>query len=219
MAVNWLADHALDIVGWGGSALLIYSLMQTRVLRFRAVNLAASIVLTGFNAALGIWPMVAMNIALALINLWHISGLLSSRHDATAFEVIEVGAGDAYLRHVLRVHQKDMLATQPDLAMSDLLTNGPSPGRSAFLVQRGDETVGVVLIRDNGDGAAHVELDWVSPRFRDFSPGEFVWRRSGLLREHGFRRVVTSPAMVGAYYERIGFHHEEESWVLDLQAD
>ena len=209
--MNWLAEHSLDIVGWGGSALLIYSVMQARVLRFRVVNLAASVVLSGFNAALGIWPMVAMNIALALINAWHVQTLLSSRRDDAPFEVVEVGAGDEYLRHVLRVHEKDMLAGQPDLRW-----DGASPGRSAFLVQHGDETVGVVLIRDGDDDAAHVELDWVSPRFRDFSPGEFVWRRSGLLREHGFRRVVTSPAMVGPYYERIGFHRDGESSVLDL---
>jgi hypothetical protein len=175
------------------------------------VNLAACVVLTGFNAALGIWPMVAMNVALTLINLWHVRALLSSRDDDAAFEVLEVGPGDAYLRHVLRVHEKDMLSTQPDLVW-----DGTLPGRSAFLVQHGDETVGVVLIRGDDDGRAHVELDWVTPRFRDFSPGEFVWRRSGLLREHGFRQVVTSPVMVGPYYERIGFHRGGDSWVLDL---
>ena len=59
-------------------------------------------------------------------------------------------------------------------------------------------------------------LDYVTPRYRDFSPGEFVWRRSGLLREHGFRRVVTPPNMVGAYYERLGFRPEGASYVLEL---
>ena len=49
----------------------------------------------------------------------------------------------------------------------------------------------------------HVLLDYVTPRYRDFSPGEFVWRRSGLLRERGIQRVVTPPGMVGAYYDRL----------------
>ena len=38
---------------------------------------------------------------------------------------------------------------------------------------------GVVLVRDAGAGVAQVELDYVTPRFRDFTPGEFVYRRSG----------------------------------------
>ena len=38
----------------------------------------------------------------------------------------------------------------------------------------------------HADGAvARVLLDYVTARFRDFSPGEFVWRRSGLLRDRG----------------------------------
>ncbi len=48
-------------------------------------------------------------------------------------------------------------------------------------------------------------LDYVTLRYRDFSPGEFVWRRSGLLMRKGLSRVVTPPNMIGAYYDRLGF--------------
>jgi hypothetical protein len=194
----------LDIIGWAGSALLIYSVMQARVLRFRVLNLAACVVLAGFNAALEIWPMVAMNIALCLINFWHIRVLLVTRHDDSTYEVLEVGPQDEYLRHVLRVHGTDILKYQPDFTW-----DGAAKGSMAFLVQRGDETVGVVLVHDAGDGVAQVVLDYVTPRFRDFSPGEFVWRRSGVLRDRGFRSVVTPERMVGPYYERLGFEARE----------
>jgi hypothetical protein len=203
----------LDLIGWFGSAVLVISLMQARVLRFRVLNLVACIVLTGFNAALEIWPMVAMNIVLTLINLWHIRTLVATRHDEAVFEVLEVGPDDEYLRHVMGNHQGDIRKYQPDL-----LWDGSAPGRLAFLVQRGDETVGVVLVRDDGDGVARVQLDYVTPRYRDFSPGEFVWRRSTVLRERGFHRVVTPARMVGAYYGRLGFERDTgtDAWSLDL---
>ena len=102
--------------------------------------------------------MVAMNVALALINLWHIRKLVAARHDEQSFEVLEVGPDDEYLRHVLRVHSADILKFQPDLVW-----DGAAHGRSAFLVQRGDETVGMVLLRDDGDGVARVQLDYVTP--------------------------------------------------------
>ena len=51
--MTWLADHWLDILGWGGSALLVYSLLQSRVLRFRVLNLTACVVLVVFNGLLG----------------------------------------------------------------------------------------------------------------------------------------------------------------------
>lgn len=202
----------LDALGWAGSALLVVSVMQTRVLRLRALNLLACLVLTWFNAALGIWPMVAMNLALVAINVWHLRALLGSRHDDSAYEVLEVAPVDAYLQHVLRVHRSDILRHQPDLEVTT-----DDPHRSAFLVQRGDETVGVVLVRDAGDGVAQVDLDYVTPRYRDFTPGEFVWRHSEVFRERGFSRVLTPARMVAPYYERLGFTPAEEGgWTLRL---
>lgn len=201
----------LDALGWAGSALLVYSVMQARVLRFRVLNLIACAVLTVFNGILQIWPMVGMNVALAGINLWFIRRLLSERHDERAFQVLEVRPNDEYIRHVLRVHGDDIGKFQPDFVWDDMAAEG-----SAYLVQHGDETVGVVLIRDAGDGVAQVVLDYVTPRFRDFSPGEFVWRRSGLLRDGGFRRVVTPKGMVAPYYGRLGFRRESDHFVLDL---
>ena len=197
-----------DAVGWAGSALLIYSLMQARVLRFRVLNLVACVVLTAFNAALQIWPMVAMNVVLSLINLYFLRKLVADRHDEHVFEVIEVGAGDEYLNHVLKVHGEDIAKFQPDFVQD--------AGNQAFLVLRGNETVGVVLLRASGDGVAQVVLDYVTPRFRDFSPGEFVWRRSTLLKESGFTRVVTPAGMLAPYYERVGFRPDGDAFTLDL---
>ena len=202
----------LDALGWAGSALLIFSLMQARVLRFRVLNLVACVILVVFNALLEIWPMVAMNVVLSAINLWFIRKLVSERHDDRAFSVLEVGPSDEYLRHVLRIHQADMLAHQPDL-----LWDGEAPGRHAYLVLHGDETVGVVLAREESGGVLQIELDWVTPRYRDFSPGEFVWRRSDVMHEQGLRRVVTPPGMVTPYYDKVhGFRRKDDVYVLDL---
>lgn len=196
------------MLGWGGSALLIFSLLQARVFRFRVLNLLASAVLTLFNLVLEIWPLVAMNFTLCVINVWFIVKLLRDRHNDAAFDVLRVRSDDTYLAHVLRVHGDDIARFQPDFA-------GPEADTVEFLVQKGDETVGVVVVRPV-DRVAYVALDYVTPRFRDFSPGEFVWRKSGLLASLGVDRVVTSPSMRGAYYDKVGFRREGEAWVLDV---
>lgn len=200
----------LDILGWGGSALLVFSLLQARVLRFRALNLVACVILVAFNALIEVWPMVGMNVVLCVINVWFLVRLLRARHDDAAFEVVEVGRDDAYLRHLLEVHGDDIRRFQPDDTWAP-----PARRDHAFLVLKGDETVGVVLIDADGD-TARVRLDYVTQRYRDFTPGEFVWRRSGVLASLGFRHVVTSPDMVGAYYGRVGFRSQGREFVLDL---
>ncbi|HEV7147144.1 MAG TPA: hypothetical protein VGN48_09125 [Pedococcus sp.] len=201
----------VQALGWAGSAVLVYSLIQSRVLRFRLLNLAASLTLTVFNALLHVWPMVAMNTVLAGINVVFIVRLMRERDDERVYEVVAVGSDEAYLRHFLKVQGADIRRHFPAFD-----PDAPSTGRSAYLVERGNETVGVVVVRDAGAGVAQVELDYVTPRFRDFSPGEFVYRSSGLFRGKGIRRILTPPGMVNPYYAKLGFRPEGDHWVSDL---
>jgi len=201
-----------EVVGWVGSALVVLSLTQARVLRFRWINLAGAVVATAYNAVFGIWPFVAMNGAIAVIDVYWLWRLLRERHDEAVYEVIEVDPDDAYLRHVLKVHATDIARYR-----------APAPPgadeRLAFLVLRGDETVGVVLVSGVGEGVGHVDLDWVTPRFRDFTPGEFVYRRSGVFAGHGFARLV-APGGPGQeeYLTRVGFAPEAGGWTRPVAA-
>lgn len=208
--MDWLRDDWLDIFGWLSSGLLVLSLLQTRVIRFRILNLTASLSLVAYNALIEVWPMVGMNVATSSINVFFLTRLLRRRHDDRAFDVLQVEPRDAYFQHFLELHHHDIRRFHPAF-------EGAQDDDLAFQILRGDQTVGVVLVRREGD-VAQVQLDHVTPRFRDFSPGEFVWRRAPRLRERGFRKVVTPPRMVNPYYKRLaqGFRREGDSFVLDL---
>lgn len=204
--MNWL-----EAVGWAGSVLLVWSLLQTRLLRLRVLNLAGSLVLIGYNAAIQVWPMVGLNVTLAFINLWQLYRLLRTRHDEHTYHVVEVGADDNFLAHVLRVHWADIARFNPAFRFED------DERRLAFLTLNGDEVVGVLLLRPTAEpGVAQVELDYVTRRYRDLSPGEFVFRRSGQLTAHGFRKVLTPPGMVAPYYGRLGFKPHGDRYLLEL---
>jgi hypothetical protein len=200
----------LDAIGWAGSALLVWSLLQIRILRLRALNLLGCLVLIFYNGALGVWPMVGLNIVLAGINISFLVRMTRTRHDDRAFAVVQVGTDDDYLAHTLAVHADDIARFNPGFRPD------AGPGRAAFLVVRADETVGVVMLRDAGFGVAQIELDYVTPPYRDFTPGEFVYRRSRLFTDRGFHTVVTPPGMVTPYYGRIGFRRAGDSYVLTL---
>lgn len=204
--MNWI-----EVVGWAGSAVLVVSLLQTRVLRLRLINLVGCVVLVGYNAVVGVWPMVGLNVVLAVINVVYLWRMLRTRHDERTYSVVQVRPDDSYLAHVLGVHAEDIARINPGFALD------PESTDAAYLVLRGAETVGVVLVRDGQEGTAEVLLDWVTPAYRDFSPGEFVFRDSGLFSGRGVRRVLTRPGMANPYYGRIGFRPEGERWVLDVE--
>jgi hypothetical protein len=208
-----MSSVALEVVGWVGSAILITSLLQSRLLRLRQLNLVASLLLVTYNLILGVWPMVAMNLAIVAINVGHLARLLRTRHDPASYDVVEVVPDDGYLAHVLARRQTDIARFNPDFAW-----DGTRPGALAFLVLRDDETVGVVLAHDAGDGVAEIALDYVAPRFRDFTPGEFVYRRSEVFTDRGFRSIVAPRAMrqAEAYLSGVGFQRRGDDRILDL---
>lgn len=69
----------VEVFGWIGSALLIVSLLQGRMLSLRVINSVASAMLVVYNILVETWPMVGMNAAVILINAWHIRKILRER--------------------------------------------------------------------------------------------------------------------------------------------
>lgn len=203
----------LELVGWFGSAILVISLLQTRVMRLRVLNAIASAILVGYNAAIQVWPMVGLNVVLVGINTVIIWRLLRGRHDARVYEVVPIGVGEPFLRHTLERHADDVAAFNPP--PEELLVEA----QHAFLITTGDELVGVVLARAGAEpDEQQVVLDYVLPAYRDFTPGEFVFRPDGPFARLGARRVVASPAMLASarYLEAVGFRAEGDRQVLEL---
>ena len=205
----------LDLVGWIGSAILVWSLLQTRIVRLRVINLVGCVILIVFNTLAGVWPMMGLNVGLAVINVYHLRKLLVARHEPAQYAVLEARPDEEYLQYLLRVHAADIATFNPHFSA------GRTPFERAFLILLADETVGVVLLHDAGDGLAQIALDYVTPRFRDFTPGEFVFLGSGLLADLGFLRVETMPGVVevpatAAYYRRLGFTGDRDVVGLDL---
>ncbi|MBU4337411.1 MAG: YgjV family protein [Actinobacteria bacterium] len=206
----------LEVVGWAGSLLVVVSLTQARVLRFRVLNLVGALLATFYNAWVGIWAFASMNAAITVIDVYWLVRLLRERHDDRAYEVVEVSPQDAYLRHLLTVHRSDIARYAPELDPADPVG---AQGGTVLLVVRGDETVGVVAVAGEPGGDGQVRLDWVTPRFRDFTPGEFVYRDSGVFAAHGYRRLVfpAPHAEQHAYLERVGFRRAGAEWVRSVE--
>lgn len=199
----------LEIVGWLGSAVVVWSMMQQRILRLRFINLVGCLLQILYNGVLGVWPVVVLNVVLAAIQVVNLYRLLGSRHSEEAYEVLRVDPAGEYLHHLLTRHRADIERFTPGF-------RGPAPDGAAYLIVKGEETVGYVLLHDAGDGVAQIDLDHVVEKYRDFTPGEFVFNASDILLEDGYRRVRTAPGVKEPYYGRIGFTEAGQAYELDL---
>jgi hypothetical protein len=74
----------ITALGWLGTALVIASYAQSSVSRLRRISLVASVVLIAFNAVLGIWSNVALEVALVVVNLARLRRTDAQDHDSGA---------------------------------------------------------------------------------------------------------------------------------------
>jgi len=200
----------LEIFGWIGSGLIVLSLAQARVWRFRIMNFVGAVIATVYNFLLEIWPFGAMNLVIAIIDAYWLVRLSRERRpESTAYDLLEVDHDDAFLRHFLGVHGEDTKKHFPDF-------DPEAASRSNVLVMRGDEAVGVVTIADIRDGTADISLDYVTERFRDFTPGTFVYQDSGMFERLGVQRIQ-APASAGEHYlKKMGFRDAGGTWVREV---
>lgn len=191
----------LEVFGWIGSAVLVWSLLQTRILRLRILNLTGCLLSIIYAALAGVWPILGLNLVLALINIFHLRKLTATAQKEASYAVVTVRPQDPYLAFLLSKHARDIAATHPGFRGAEAATD-------AYLILHEDETVGMVLLAAKPDGTAHLLLDYVSPRFRDFTPGRYLFQDSGLLQERGLSRIATPSgldAQTAKYYAAIGF--------------
>lgn len=62
----------LEIFGYLGSFLVVISMTMRNVIKLRILNMCGSVISTTYSIIVGAWPIVAMNVAIFSINLYHI---------------------------------------------------------------------------------------------------------------------------------------------------
>lgn len=205
----------LEALGWVGSALVVASLLQTRILRLRILNLTGCAVSVVYAALGGVWPILALNAILCVINIVHLRKLTAETTTERDYSVVTVEPDDAYIDFLINKNRDDINENFPSFEDETAAT----PATEAHLVLHGDETVGMVLLHNDGNGEAHVLLDYVTPRFRDFTPGKYLFRDSGLLRSRGYSSVsIAAPTnrQTTSYYDALGFTTSGSRSVLTL---
>lgn len=194
----------LEIIGWVGSALVVLSLAQARVWRFRVLNFAGAVLATAYNVVLGIWPFAAMNGIIAVIDAyWMVRLRRESTVPSDAYDLVVVSGDDPFFTRFLRRYGHDARQYYPAF-------DPGAPREATVLVMRGDETVGAVVIADTRNGTAHIALDYVTERFRDFSPGKFVYENSGLFDRLGVATITSTGDP--DYLQRMGFRRHGDIW-------
>ena len=192
----------VEAVGYLGSALVIVSLLMTRILRLRVIGLVGATTFLIYGLLIGSIPVIITNVVIMIINatfLWRATRVTEW------FYLLEVRPDSRYLEEFLRFHQEDILVYQPDwngeVAASDL----------TVLVLR-DMQPAMAIVGTVGPGTMELRLDYAIPRFRDYRMGRFLYEsKAAFFVDKSINTIAASARtkQYVRYLESMGFVESE----------
>ena len=192
----------IEAIGYLGSALVVVSLLMTRILRLRIIGLMGSATFLVYGLLIGSIPIIITNIVIVVINatfLWRATRVTEW------FDLLEVHPESRYLGEFLRFYRDDILVYQPgwngEIAETDL----------TLLVLR-DMQPAMAIVGTVGTGVMELRLDYAIPRFRDYRMGRFLYDSSAdFFLDKNITTIVASAQTKGyaSYLKKMGFVETE----------
>ena len=189
----------LEILGYVASVLVAVSLMMSRLLRLRMINLVGSLAFTVYGLLIGAYPVAAVNAFIVLVNVWFLAKMLRTKE---FFRILPIEPDSEYLRYFLSVHEADIRGFLPEWS------HAPERKELTLFVLRDLVPAGLFIGEPRGDGCLWVRLDYVIPAYRDFKIGRYLYgERADFFRDRGIREIVSPSGSRehAAYLRRMGF--------------
>ncbi|MBI4352154.1 MAG: hypothetical protein HY550_12025 [Elusimicrobia bacterium] len=187
-----------ELIGYLASALVAVSLLTSNVLRLRVLNLAGALVFVVYGGLARAWPVLAVNLFVAGIDLWHIV-YLRSRKDF--FKLMPVETRDPLLANFLAYHAPGIRQFFPDFD-----PGGLKEPRCIFIL-RNLLPVGLFIYTEESPDI-RVHLDYVAEDYRDLKSARYLFSRPQNPETFkGFSSFTAAggTAKHAAYLKRVGF--------------
>lgn len=176
----------IDYLTWFGylaSVVTAISLLMSRPLRLRWINLAGSALFAIYGVLIEAYPVGVFNGLIVLIDAYYIIKIYSS---SAKFNTVLVSFNDPVLSVFLKQYADDMNQFFPGFK-ADF-------GRNNFvaLQLRDMEVCGLVAGQKN-NGELMIDVDYTSPQNRDYKPGRYLYQQASFLKDHGISKLWSKP--------------------------
>lgn len=196
----------IEIYGYIGTVLVVVSMIMSSLVKLRIVNTIGSIVSGTYSLIIGSYPMVLMNGAIIIINLWGLRSLLGTKQK---YDMVRTNDGDASLTYFLNYYLSDIQVYFPEFSVDNPQAD------TVFFTYCSGEMAGVLLGSLGEDGALTVTLDYTTPKYRDCSIGKHMF---AVLPQDGVHQlVVENPSEKHKpYLEKTGYQASGASYIKTL---
>ncbi len=204
----------IEWVGYLASLLVALSLTMSSIIKLRWINLFGAMLFTIYALIIDALPVALVNGFISVVNIYFLI-IISNKKEA--FKLFNVDARDKILNAFLDYHSKDIMNLAPEYDFSV-----PSSGKN-YIIMRNMDIAGVFIGDKAGSDELEVVLDYVSPKYRDFKLGDFVYRKDSEIFQDDDIKKVKGKAKTKAYrtyFKRMGFKkHSEGEEVTEYEME
>lgn len=189
----------IEIVGYLGSIFIAVAMTFSSIIRLRWFSLVGNILFTIYGFLVGAYPVAIVNAFIMVINIIF---LVNQYTKNELFRTLEVRNDNKYFLDFLQFHKTDIAKFFPKFTIS------ANENRISFLVLRNMQVAGVFLGRIVGGNKFCIELDYVTPEYRDYKLGKFVYRPDQTLFKDKHIKTLISGSYSpknDAYLKKLGF--------------
>lgn len=197
----------LEIFGYIGSFLVVFSMLMSSVVKLRVINTVGSVVSGTYALICGAYPLVLMNGCLIIINVYNLYKLLKTEQQ---YDMVESKKEDALLGYFLDKYEDDIQKYFPDFRKD-------AEFNKAYVVCCNGNPAGVLLGNENESGVIDIVLDYSIPTYRDCSVGTYLYSKLPTQGIHMLEYRKTQSDDHVAYMKKMGFVEKQNAYVRDLK--
>ena len=195
----------LEIFGYCGTALVLFSMMMTSVVKLRVFNAAGSLISMIYAYVCNTWPVVLLNLGLLIIQIVQ---LIRLHRVKVSFCYRQIGPEDGSLAYFLEFYADEIRNFFPNFRTE------VDAGQQVHMVYRDTEPVGVLIGTQTEEGLS-VELDYAVPKYRDCSIAMFLFDE---LKKQGVKTLIATADTDAhrGYLKKMGFVDQADRKIKQL---
>jgi len=198
----------VELLGYLASVLVALSLTMNNVWRLRWINLGGAITFVAYAWLIASWPVLVVNAWIAGVNVFYIRQMAQSRD---AFDAFHRPGDDPILHRFVDEYADDIGQFFPSFDRERDLA------KDCLLILRNLAPVGLVVYEHGEADVVDVHVDYVTPAYRDFQNGRFLYdAETSFFRDRGVR-TLRSRTDVGdhqRYLREMGFESDPDDPTL-----
>jgi len=155
-----------------------------------------------YGFLLGSLPVGIMNSSIVIINVFYLINIYRSTE---FFKTLHLGRDSEYLKYFLDYYKEDITkyTDRSEIDISDSVVK--------FFILRNMVVAGVFICSKYNDDTLNVELDFVTPEYRDFKIGAYIFKNTKeYFNEIGYKNFIcfsTNPEHIN-YLRKMGFEEK-----------